>query len=115
MKRLVRQGVLVQEQDQWRASDTDTSALRPLQKCSIVYLIAFGPRAGRKVPPLREAMPIDTETDYERKPLCANERLKLERLCRYITRPALANDRVKINAKGQIELKTPWRDGTTIT
>jgi Putative transposase len=37
------------------------------------------------------------------------------RLCRYITRPALANDRVKINAKGQVELKlkTPWRDGTT--
>jgi hypothetical protein len=34
----------------------------------------------------------------------ANERLKLERLCRYITRPALANDRVKINAKGKVEL-----------
>jgi Putative transposase len=32
-----------------------------------------------------------------------------------ITRQALANDRVKINAKGQVELKlkTPWRDGTT--
>jgi SMI1 / KNR4 family (SUKH-1) len=27
------------------------------------------------------------------------------RLCRYITRPALANERVKINAKGQAELK----------
>jgi hypothetical protein len=75
-------------------------------------------------------MPIDTDSDYERKPLCANEqgfslhaavrchaneRLKLERLCRYITRPALANDRVKINGQGQVELKlkTPWRDGTT--
>jgi hypothetical protein len=47
----------------------------------------------------------------------ANERLKLEGLCRYITRPALANYRVKINAKGQVELKlklkTAWRDGTT--
>jgi hypothetical protein len=99
MKRLVRQGVLVQEQDQWYASDTaaddtDTSALRPLQQGSIVYRIAFGPRAGRKVLTLREALPIDTETDYESKPLCvnvqgfslhaavrchANERLKLER------------------------------------
>jgi hypothetical protein len=75
-------------------------------------------------------MPIDTDSDYERKPLWANEqgfslhaavrchaneRLKLERLCRYITRPALANDRVKINGQGQVELKlkTPWRDGTT--
>ncbi len=35
----------------------------------------------------------------------ANERLKLERLCRCITRPALANDRIKINSKGQVELK----------
>jgi Putative transposase len=135
MKRLVRQGVLVQEQDQWYvadgvAEDTDTSALRPLQQGSIVYRIAFGPRAGRKVLTLREAMPVDTASDYERNPLCANEqgfslhaavrchaneRLKLERLCRYITRPALANERVKINAKGQVELKlkTPWRDGTT--
>jgi hypothetical protein len=112
------------------AQDTDASALRSLQQGSIVYRIAFGPRAGRKVLTLREAMPVDTDNDYERKPLCANEqgfslhaavrcqaneRLKLEHLCRYITRPALANDRVKINAKGQVELKlkTPWRDGTT--
>jgi Putative transposase len=125
----------VQEQDQWYMADgvgedTDTSALWPLQQGSIVYRIAFGPRAGRKVLTLCEALPIDTETDYERKPLCANEqgfslhaavrcraneRLKLERLCRHITRPALANNRVKINVKGQVELKLkpPWRDGTT--
>jgi Putative transposase len=63
---------------------------------------------------LREAMPVDTDSDYERKRLCAKERLKLERLCHYITRPALANDRVKINGQGQVELKlnTLWRDGT---
>jgi hypothetical protein len=60
-------------------------------------------------------MPVDTDSENERKPLCANERLKLERLCRYITRPALANDRVKISGQGLVELKlkTPWRDGTT--
>ena len=35
------------------------------------------------------------------------------RLCRYITRPALANERVQTNAAGQVvlKLKTPWRDG----
>ena len=43
------------------------------------YRIAFGPRAG--------------------------QRKTLERLCRYITRPALANDRVQMNASGQVELK----------
>ena len=36
-------------------------------------------------------------------------------LCRYITRPALANERVQTNAAGQVvlKLKTPWREGTT--
>ena len=39
----------------------------------------------------------------------------LEQLCRHIARPALANDRVQINAAGQLvlKLKTSWRDGTT--
>jgi Putative transposase len=39
----------------------------------------------------------------------------LEQRCRYITRPALADERVQCNAAGQVglELKTAWRDGTT--
>ena len=39
----------------------------------------------------------------------------MEQLCRYITRPALANERVQCNGAGQVvlKLKTPWRDGTT--
>ena len=47
---------------------------------------------------------------------CAvNDRQALKQLCRYITRPALANERVQTNAAGQVvlKLKTPWRDGTT--
>src|SRR6202795_2404001 len=40
---------------------------------------------------------------------------ELERLCRYITRPAIANQRLKRNPAGQVvlQLKSPWRDGTT--
>ena len=43
-----------------------------------------------------------------------DDRQALEQLCRYITRPALANERVQTNAAGQVvlKLKTPWRDGT---
>ncbi len=39
----------------------------------------------------------------------------LERLCRYIARPAVAQDRVAIQPNGDIAytLKSPWRDGTT--
>lgn len=35
--------------------------------------------------------------------------------CRYVTRPALSDERGRLNAFGQVELKlkTPWRDGTT--
>ena len=45
----------------------------------------------------------------------ADDRQALEQLCRTITRPALANERVQCNAAEQVvlTLKTPWRDGTT--
>ena len=45
----------------------------------------------------------------------AHERDKLERLCRYITRPAVATKRLSMTRNGQVryELKTPWRNGTT--
>jgi Putative transposase len=47
--------------------------------------------------------------------LRAGQKKTLERPCRYITRPALVNERVQVNAACQVELKlkTPWRDGTT--
>jgi hypothetical protein len=41
-------------------------------------------------------------------------RRKLEQLCRYITCPALSDERMQCNAAGQVELKlkTPQRNGT---
>ena len=101
--------------------------LRPLQAAACTYRIAFGPRAGQKVLTLQGAMPRDA--DFKQN-LCADidgfslraavrcaadERQALEQLCRYITRPALANERVQTNAAGQVvlKLKTAWRDGTT--
>ena len=47
---------------------------------------------------------------------CAtDDRRGLEQLCRYITRPAIANERLSVNRAGQIvlKLKTAWRDGTS--
>ena len=45
----------------------------------------------------------------------AHECEKLERLCRYITRPAVSTERLSLTAQGNIRyrLKTPYRDGTT--
>jgi len=45
----------------------------------------------------------------------ARQRDKLEKLCRYITRPAIANERLSTNERGQIvyKFKQPFRDGST--
>ena len=45
----------------------------------------------------------------------AHQRDKLERLCRYISRPAVAEKRLALTANGQIryEPKTPYRNETT--
>ncbi|MFM8766626.1 MAG: transposase zinc-binding domain-containing protein, partial [Rubrivivax sp.] len=132
MKMLTRRGVLVEDMGQTYLAEPDADGeesrtLRPLQAAAITYRIAFGPRAGQKVLTLRGAMPRE---DRARQPLCAdidgfslhaavrveaNDRKRLEQLCRYITRPALSDERVQLNAVGQVELKlkTPWRDGTT--
>jgi hypothetical protein len=43
----------------------------------------------------------------------AHDRKRLEQLCRCITRPALWDEPVQVNAAWPVELKlkTPWRDG----
>jgi hypothetical protein len=132
MKMLTRRGVLVEDTGQSWLAEPDAEGeeartLRPLQAAAITYRIAFGPRAGQKVLTLRGAMPREVPA---RQPLCADidgfslhaavrieahEPKRLERLCRYITRPALSDERIQVNAAGQVELelKTPWRDGTT--
>jgi hypothetical protein len=45
----------------------------------------------------------------------ADQRKELEHLCRYITRPAIANERLKRNRAGNVvlQLKSAFKDGTT--
>jgi len=45
----------------------------------------------------------------------AHQRMKLERLCRYIARPAVSEKRLSLTGQGKVryELKTPYRNGTT--
>ena len=108
--------------------DSDEArVLRPLQAVACTYRIAFGPRAGQKVLTMPGAMPRDKDF---KQAFCADiggfrlhaavrcgadDRQALEQLCRCITRPALANERVQMNAAGQVvlKLKTAWRDGTS--
>ncbi len=93
---------------------------------SITYRIATGPRQGRKVLTLQTLPAIDEPFTTRAGNVAgfslhagvatkADERDKLERLCRYITRPAISEKRLSLTEHGQVRytLKTPWRDGTT--
>jgi hypothetical protein len=129
MKLLTRRGYLVEEQGMSYLADTDAeNPLAPLQAASCTYRIAVGPRAGQKVLRVRT---VAGREEKPRKALCADahgfslhaavrlashQRKELERLCRYITRPALANERLSRNAKRQVvlKLKSPYRDGSTL-
>ena len=125
---LTRQGYLVEEQGMTYIADMDMeNPLASLQAASCTYRIALGPRAGQKVLSLRTAVRRDEKTT---RALCADahgfslhagvrcgahQRKELERLCRYITRPAIANERLKRDGAGDVvlQLKSAWRDGTT--
>jgi hypothetical protein len=104
----------------------EDAALEILQGHSITYRIAMGPHEGRK------AFTLQTVPASERpnKPFLATDagfslhagvavrggdKKTLERLCRYITRPALAEGRLSLTPQGRVRytLKTPYRDGTT--
>ena len=103
------------------------NSLASLQAASCTYRTAFGPRAGQKMLSLQTLASRDKQLTAV---LCAeahgfslhagvrtaaHQRTALERLCRTITRPAIANERLSRNAKGQVvlQLKSPYRDGTT--
>ena len=129
MRLLTRQGYLLEEHGRRYLADIEADgALTPLQAASCTYRIALGPRAGQKVLSLHSLPRRDKKESISG--LCANahgfslhagvrcgadQRRELEHLCRYITRPAIANERLKRNAAGQVvlQLKSAYKDGTT--
>ncbi len=107
----------------------DEDPMDQLRGHSITYRIAVGPQQGRKVFTLQT---LPDERDAYDAPATAagnvagfslhagvsakaKQRDKLERLCRYITRPAISEKRLSLTNQGKVryELKTPYRDGTT--
>ena len=93
---------------------------------SITYRIAAGPHQGRKVFTL-QMLPGCTEpfdaglgkvtgfSLHAGASARAEQRQKLERLRRYISRPAISEKRLSLTPNGNVryQRKTPYRDGTT--
>ena len=102
--------------------------LDSVSAASVRYRIAIGPHSGNRTLTLHD--PSCIKTDKSPKPLTVDrdgfslnaavsckpyQRERLERLCRYITRPAICLDRLNVKNDGQIqyELKNPFRNGAT--
>lgn len=127
---LERQGLLVRDPEQdylpLEALDEESACMDRLRGHSISYRIAIGRYQGKKAFTLQTLPAAEPRSD---EPLAkangfslhagvwagANDRAKLERICRYIARPAISNDRVALTECGPVRytLKTPYRDGTT--
>jgi hypothetical protein len=123
MRILTRLGALIEEPERTYLAETDTDgALRALQAASCTYRIALGPRAGQKVLSLQSLPSAARASTPELRINArgfslhaavrwrADQRLELEQLCRYITRPAIANERLKRNRAATEESD---KDGTT--
>jgi hypothetical protein len=128
---LERQGLLEQDTERaWLDLDPaeDTDAMPQLLGSSISYRIAVGPQQGRKAFMIRTIRPLDRPDPGLERVAKANgfslhagvnceghQKEKRERLCRYISRPAVAVPRLSLSSTGKVvyTLKTPYSDGTT--
>jgi hypothetical protein len=118
------------------AEDEDTLArdeplLAMLAAASLRARSASGPNAGERWRRLGDRVePATCNDDPEASPrvpqhgglslhaavaVPARDRRRLERLCRYVARPPLANGRLEEHPDGRLalRLKTRWRDGTS--
>ncbi len=108
---------------------TQDELLPELQAASVQSKIAMGERKGQRVRRLGTLELGELHPELKG-PLCAQvtgfslhaavycapwERDKLEKLCRYIARPAIAENRLKLLPSGDVvlKLKTKYSDGTS--
>jgi hypothetical protein len=124
---LERLGLLIADSHHPQLDFEPVSSLDHLHAASIANRIAIGPHAGRKaltlycVPPLNEVPnnPLLARLagfSLHAASVCeAHQRGRLERLCRYITRPPVATKRVSVDRQGRVvyQYKQPFRDGST--
>jgi len=126
---LERQGVLERDEETsyLQLEGLEEDPMQQLIGCSVSYRIAVGPQQGRKVFTLQTLPAVEEDDRYAQVAkeagfslhagiaAQARERDKLERLCRYISRPAVSEKRLSLTSAGNIryQLKTPYSDGTT--
>jgi hypothetical protein len=127
LRLLVRRGLLCDDAGDG-LDESQVPSLHTLSAASVRQRVAMGRRAGATVLRLGDAPTVKVAPPKGRRQarlggfdLHANtsvrgkNRSKLERLCRYLLRPPVAEDRLFLASDGSVNvrLKTPWRAGTS--
>jgi hypothetical protein len=115
------------EDDEVVAAEDDGSVLLPCMAASVQRVGVLGEGAGRAL--RRPGRRRDAEVERVQRRRCADvdgfslhadlcvparDRAQLERLCRYVARPAIASERLELLADGRVRynFKRTWRDGS---
>jgi hypothetical protein len=125
---LEKQKIITKDSDQdFQLEIPEEDTYSRLQASSITYRFATGPSKGKKAMTLKSV----PDTDHFAKSglvvdnsgfslhagvaTKAQEREKLEKICRYIARPAVSEERLSTNDRGEViyKFKKTWSDGTT--
>jgi hypothetical protein len=126
-KLLERKGIIVKEEPSFQLEISDDDSFARLQAGAVHYRFALGPNKGKKAFTLRTLPEQDHNATiglvannsgfslHAGVVVAGSDKQKLEKLCRYIARPAIALERLSLNANGQVvySLKKPYSDGTT--
>jgi Putative transposase/Transposase zinc-binding domain len=106
----------------------ESPALAGISSASVQGRVALGPRAGARVlqigrepnaPWVTSRGPRQAHLEgfdlHANLAVPADDRQALERLCRYVLRPPVAQDRLELTSDGRVlvTLKGEWSDGTT--
>jgi hypothetical protein len=123
---LERQGLIIKDadHDSFQQPLSDDDLFTRLQASSVTYRFATGPRKGQKAFVLKSERHADSDHNASSGLVVKNsgfslhagvatkatERDKLERIARYIARPAVSEERLSTNAAGDViyRFKKPW-------
>lgn len=119
---LERRGLIERDlENAWLSLDGEAGALDDVLGHSITYRIAVGPRAGQKLFTLQTVPPRPEQLDRDANgaaraggfslhagvDVAPRDRSKLERLCRYVSRPPVASERLALTRTGQVRYAVP--------
>jgi hypothetical protein len=117
-----------QEQAEHDAAAPDEPLLAHISAASVEGRIALGPKSGQPVTrrgrqrnrrpqfiPDERCCDLEGFSLHAKALIEGHDRTGLERLCRYVARPAIASERLSVDPDGRVvyRLRRPWSDGTS--